>query len=269
MALGPIILAPAPRPGRDPEEYRRKVADWTRAAEKAIRALEASIRTLETDGGGGSGVPDGGTTGQQLEKLSATDGDADWVTRHHVPAGGTTGQILEKQSGTDGDIDFETRYFVPTGGTTGQQLEKQSGTAGDVDWETRHHVPTGGSARQVLKKVSGTDGDAAFDDLLDTSTHGTTTGSIALDFDVAELQKVVLTGNPTFSTSNRANGKFLSIRIEANGADRTLAFSSSWKWLGTSYSSGTTLLNGKIAALSLTCYGTAETDVVAVLVKEP
>lgn len=31
------------------------------------------------DGGAGSGVPDGGTTGQVLKKLSDLDGDADWV----------------------------------------------------------------------------------------------------------------------------------------------------------------------------------------------
>jgi len=37
----------------------------------------------------GSGVPDGGTTGQVLMKLSDTDGDADWQDENNNIDGGT------------------------------------------------------------------------------------------------------------------------------------------------------------------------------------
>ena len=60
---------------------------------------------------GPPGVPDGGTTGQVLGKLSDEDKDADWIDQTGgggggVPDGGTTGQVLGKLSDTDGDADW-------------------------------------------------------------------------------------------------------------------------------------------------------------------
>jgi hypothetical protein len=131
-------------------------------------------------------------------------------------------------------------------------------------------LPTGGTVGQVVKKNSGTDFDASFTNILGSGTETTTTGAIAIDLTPGkEFDKVVLTGDPTFSTANRANGLFKSIRIDSNGADRTLAFNASWKWLGSDYSTGILLASGKIAVLSLTCYGTAETDIVAVYAAQP
>ncbi len=87
-----------------------------------------------------AGLPDGGTTGQVLEKASDTDGDATWAdpaAGTGVPDGGTTGQVLAKASDTDGDAtwaDPATGTGVPDGGTTGQVLAKASGTDGDATW---------------------------------------------------------------------------------------------------------------------------------------
>jgi hypothetical protein len=126
-------------------------------------------------------------------------------------------------------------------------------------------LPVGGTTGQVFKKNSSTNFDASFTNLLGSGTESTTTGTINVDLTPGkEFDSVTLTGNPTFNTANRANGLFKSVRIDSNGANRTLAFNASWKWLGTDFSAGTTLLSGKIAVLSLTCYGTAETDIVAV-----
>lgn len=98
---------------------------------------------------------------------------------------------------------------------------------------------------------------------------GTTTGAIALDFYGVKYQTVTLTGDPTFSTTNRAAGRFFSIKIAAGASSRTLAFEASWVWLGTDYSAGTTLSSGKSAILSLTAYGTTAADVVATLAIQP
>ena len=109
----------------------------------------------------------------------------------------------------------------------------------------------------------------AVDAIQQTTAVATTTGAVALSFTDNKFQTVALTGDPTFSTSNRATARFLSLRIDANGGARTLAFSASWKWIGTDYSAGISLASGKIAILSLTCYGSAETDVVAVYAVQP
>ena len=56
---------------------------------------------------GGSGVPDGGTTGQHLAKLSNTDGDTGWEDAEGIPAGGTAGQTLTKIDGVDYNADWQ------------------------------------------------------------------------------------------------------------------------------------------------------------------
>ena len=58
-------LSDAPSDGK---EYLRKNGAWT-----------------EPSGGGGSGVPDGGTTGQVLAKRSDADGDAGWYSLRDLP----------------------------------------------------------------------------------------------------------------------------------------------------------------------------------------
>lgn len=63
-ANGKLSDAPA-----DGKEYLRKNGAWA-----------------EPSGGGGSGVPDGGTTGQVLAKRSDTDGDAGWYSLRHLPS---------------------------------------------------------------------------------------------------------------------------------------------------------------------------------------
>lgn len=63
----------------------------------------------------GEGVATGGTTGQVLTKVSATDYDTAWAdaTGSSLPAGGTTGQVLAKASDADDDVAWVT---VSSGG---------------------------------------------------------------------------------------------------------------------------------------------------------
>ena len=57
------------------------------------------------------GYPAGGTTGQVLGKVSATDDDVAWITQSGggggLPTGGTQGQFLIKDSATDGDATWQ------------------------------------------------------------------------------------------------------------------------------------------------------------------
>ena len=92
-----------------------------------LRSSDSQIEELPSGdtlagASGGSGIPDGGTTGQILAKNSATDGDAGWVDAPSDGVDGTNGS-----DGADGE-------GVPAGGTTGQILAKVDGTDYNTEW---------------------------------------------------------------------------------------------------------------------------------------
>lgn len=74
-----------------------------------------SFKIVEPTGGGGGGIPNGGTTGQVLTKESNADGDANWETPSKVPPGGSIYTALSKLSNADGDFDWVLPY-PPIGG---------------------------------------------------------------------------------------------------------------------------------------------------------
>lgn len=88
----------------------------------------------------------------------------------------------------------------------------------------------------------------------------TSATSLDIDLSAAPLRTLSLSHDPTFTTSNRgaANyGRNVMIEIDANGADRTPTFPA-WNWTTTEPTSFT---NGSVGLLSLTAFGSAETDV--------
>ncbi len=95
--------------------------------------------------------------------------------------------------------------------------------------------------------------------------HNTLTyaASLALDFATDGYYSLSLTGDVTFTTSNRSAGKALSIRVAADNSSRTLTFPTGWKWLNVA-SAPASIAAQKTGVLSVTAFGTAETDIVAV-----
>ena len=108
--------------------------------------------------------------------------------------------------------------------------------------------------------------------LVSTSTAGlraatsfstiTYAAQVALDFAALDSQyrTISLTGDLELTTSNLANGRTLVLRLVADAAERTFTFPTDWKFIGTKPS---TIAVSKTAVLSLTAFGTANTDVVA------
>ena len=97
-----------------------------------------------------------------------------------------------------------------------------------------------------------------------------TTGPIVIDLSAATYQSVSLSGDASFTTSNRSQVQTVTLRIvNSSGQQRSLTFSASWKWLGTSYSPGAQVPDGKVGILSITSYGADETDIVAVYSVQP
>ena len=98
-------------------------------------------------------------------------------------------------------------------------------------------------------------------------TSNTTTYAATTTIDLRNnLQTVSLTGNVTFDTSNRAAGLYCTLRVICDGSNRTLTFPS-WVFVGTV--APATITASKVALLTLVCFGTNETDVVASWVQQP
>jgi hypothetical protein len=98
-----------------------------------------------------------------------------------------------------------------------------------------------------------------------------TTGTITVDLTASMLQTTgSLTGNITsLVTSNRAAGRSATLRIINGATNRTIAYSASWRWVGTKPASGFTLPANKLGILTLTSFGANETDIIAAWAVEP
>lgn len=92
-----------------------------------------------------------------------------------------------------------------------------------------------------------------------TQTVLTYAATTDIDFDLAGLRTLALTGNVTFTTSNRGSGKTVTIKILCDATPRTFTFPA-WKWVGTV---PTGIAANKTGILSVSGFGSADTDVVA------
>jgi biotin-(acetyl-CoA carboxylase) ligase len=98
----------------------------------------------------------------------------------------------------------------------------------------------------------------------DTRTIGTalgTTGTVNLDLAAitGTLQTIAASGNLTFTASNYAAGRFLTLRIAAGGSTRTLAWPSGWVRFGAALP--TSLASGASIVVTIVSRGTVEADV--------
>jgi hypothetical protein len=98
----------------------------------------------------------------------------------------------------------------------------------------------------------------------DTRTIGTalgTTGTVNLDLATitGTYQTIAASGNITFTASNYAAGRFLTLRIAAGGATRTLAWPSGWVRFGAALP--TSLASGASIVVTIVSRGTVEADV--------
>lgn len=98
-----------------------------------------------------------------------------------------------------------------------------------------------------------------------TRTVGTglaTTGTVNLDMAAVHgtIQTITLTGNPTFTTSNRAAGREVTLILAAGGSARTLTWPS---WLAVGAALPTSLASGKTLVVTVTFTDSTDTAAVA------
>lgn len=99
-------------------------------------------------------------------------------------------------------------------------------------------------------------------------THSTLTyaATTDIDMDTDGFQTVTLTGDITFTTSNRAAGRSKTIRIVGDSSLRTFTFPA-WTFIGAT--APASLEANKDAVLTITAFGTADTDIIAAYAVEP
>ena len=142
--------------------------------------------------------------------------------------------------------------------------ENLTGITGGGGGTGSANYPTGGLSGQHLKKATNATNDVIWGDILNPYILGSPTGNVTIDFLSGQLQTINLGGTTSFSTLNRQIGRFVSVKMLASGANRSITFNSDWGWLGQQYPTGITLTGGTNAVLSLTCYGPNETDLLGI-----
>jgi hypothetical protein len=91
-------------------------------------------------------------------------------------------------------------------------------------------------------------------------------GTTDIDFNDDDVKTITLTGNVTFTTSNRASGKSKKIRVICDSTLRTFTFPS-WVFVGAAAPAD--IAASKTAMLSLDCFGANDTDIVAGYAVQP
>jgi hypothetical protein len=106
---------------------------------------------------------------------------------------------------------------------------------------------------------------------VDTATNGLDSpayaASLPLDFLGKPVVTVTLAGNIQFTTTNRTAGYTVTVRIVCDGSNRTFTWPAGWSWLSITPPSG--ISASKVAVLSITAFGTNDTDVVAAYAVTP
>lgn len=84
--------------------------------------------------------------------------------------------------------------------------------------------------------------------------------TITLTMDNNRVLTRTASGNITFSGSSYTAGNSATVRVVAGASERTLTFPSSWVWVSVK---PTALAANETGILTITCFGSTESDVVA------
>ena len=169
-----------------------------------------------------------------------------------------------------GTID-ELGWFEVTG-TDGQP--GNNGTAATIAVGT---VTTGAPGSSVAITNVGSSSAAVFNFTIPRGDPGTGTtvvpityaSSVNLDMDARNglVGTIALTGNITFTTSNRGSSKSTTLRLVSDGSTRTLTFPAGWVFVGTGAPAN--IAANKTGILYVLFFGTADADAVVTWVVQP
>lgn len=117
--------------------------------------------------------------------------------------------------------------------------------------------------------ITGTQADAAYAPKTPAVGSGLgTTGTIDLDMAALDgtYQTISLSGNPTFTSSNRAAGRSVTVKLIAGGAGRTITWPA---WIPLSAALPTSLASGKVAVFTVVFWDTTDAAATAAYSAQP
>jgi hypothetical protein len=102
-----------------------------------------------------------------------------------------------------------------------------------------------------------------------TINHSTLTQAspTVIDFTSDPYRTCTLSGDVTFSTTNRSAARSVTIKIIAGASSRNFTFPTDWVFVGAA--APASLAANKVGILTVTCFGTADTDVIAAYAAQP
>lgn len=177
------------------------------------------------------------------------------------------GQLIKFRKGSAAPTATDFQESEPAWDSTGKTLYIKAADGSMVQIGS-----TSLSYDASTRQLSSSTGDDVTLSLVTTSAAGlapatgfqplTYAATTNLDMAVLDQQyrTLTLTGDVTFTTSNRANGRMVSIRIMPGASQRTLTFPVEWDFV---CPKPATIAASKTAVLSLTFYGTSDDDCVA------
>lgn len=114
----------------------------------------------------------------------------------------------------------------------------------------------------ILDAAAGDAAKTATGAVLRTQPQAALGTSGTVDLDLAALtgtiQTIAATGSVTITTSNRAAGRSMELRIDANGGTRTLTWPA---WVAYGAALPTSLASGKVLRVALSCTGTTDASI--------
>jgi hypothetical protein len=165
--------------------------------------------------------------------------------------------------------DGNSSQWVETGGVG---LKGDKGDPGTTTWAGITDKPATFPPSAHTHDIGDVTGlQTALDGKLDrTFVDGALAYAATVNLDMGALaglyRTLTLTGNVAFTTSNRAVGRAVVIRLLSGASARTLSFPTGWVFLG---AVPTTLAANKMAVVSVTFFGTADTDAVVAYAVQP
>ena len=224
-----------------------------------------------SDGAAGATGPSGATGEATLVATGPLDPGAAQVVREPLEATGATGAAGATgptgPAGSNGSNG--SNGSAGATGPTGPAGSDGTGAVTAINNATANELVTIGATTTELDAEANLTFDGSKLTLagnLHTSVHdyggGSDTNDVNIDLDEDALQKADFgSGNANVDTAvaNKGAGKSVLIKLTAHTSDNTFVWNSSWIFIGEKPAS---IAANKTALLSITCFGTSETDVI-------
>jgi len=168
---------------------------------------------------------------------------------------GTIG-TLNTTTGTIGTLNTTTGTIGTFNSTTGTigTFNSTTGTIATLN-STTGTINTATSATATVSSILTSKNVA-----INVNTLSTASGTQNIDFTSEGYLTHSITGNITYTVTNYAAGKSLTIRITSDATQRNLTFPTGWTFVG---SKPTAIAASKKAILSVTSFGATEAETVA------